>query len=341
MDCKGRNGIFCAGDAKQRNFRKDRHNGIFYLKLYNATDDEIKKYELAEKVTLNKKKKKASEVINDDLLYDSANQSVIHQLIKFQVDENDKIKTIMTADAYKDEFAMYQGQVGGKRLQYRQNIKCLIDGTTPLFYLNNSIYINVPKEDFENEDCYYKRSFKNDEYYYMNLIYKDDIDSPVAKVVIQQSDSGAGNKVDLGKPLSILVKMNEIEYDGGMAYKIKGVNYNGNFEAIVCDEKLMKVVKNLDRGDLFRYDSKAKTGEVKSIEKVYDASERKIVGINEVVGVNPYGSDDNNNFVSNLHVLHGEVQTLPDKGKYMTVAPYQYSTQEGSEGEKEVVVCNE
>ncbi len=121
----------------------------YNTKIYSVSEEEIKRYNFAEKITYNKKRIKSEEIGDQPEIFKSG--KAIPQPIKYKVDSDGNICELLTANVVKDEFCTtYGGGCGYKSFGMLFNDR-------PRFYLRpGAKVINVPKDDSDDEKCYFK-----------------------------------------------------------------------------------------------------------------------------------------------------------------------------------------
>ena len=169
---------------------------------------------------------------------------------------------------------------------------------------------------------------EHDEYYYLDEVYKDGDDSSIGKVAVKISDAAANAVVEWGQPVYMVTEVEQTLIEGEDAYIVYGMSTNGDAQVQVMDSDLFDVVRTLERGDLCRYELNPKDGKALLLEKVFDHKDMQIVK-GFMKGINPFGSSENSKtkkvgFINELHLMHGEVVDITDKGAFLTVSPYLY-----------------
>lgn len=109
--------------------------------------------------------------------------------------------------------------------------------------------------------------------------------------------------------------------------EITMVGHNGKTigeQTLICsNERQFSKIDELQRGDLFSYSLDSKTGNIKAVEKLFDAGDQRMVGDN------PSTTGNTGEYLSNRHLMHSIVIRKTDDGEFMDVSPYKYSSSDG------------
>lgn len=299
--------------------------------LYDLCNDKVKVYELAEKVIVNKSSVKPADLYSVSALYDSRNSDWKAQLIKYRLDEQGLVKEILTAGIDENEFVEIElGGYKGKSLKYRKATNVLVD-KTPVLYLNaDTVYSRVPVENYDNNDLYDKEILEDNETYKVDRAYKDNNRTMIASVVLLESE----NLLTLDEKLSISSEYTELSVvkdirevrteNDETGLKITGATGKTNiFTANIIDDELINYLKGkIDTGDLIRFNVD-NNGNIIRLQKVFDAKEALFTK-----AANPYASNSAS-YNTTFHCVHGRVVKKHDDGRFITVAPFIYSTSNG------------
>lgn len=297
------------------------------IAIYDFNKDEIKLYDLAEKVIVNKNSKKSGALDSVSALYDDGDDIWKAQVIKYSLNDKGLVKEILTAGVDENELVEVDlGGYKGKNLKYRKAINVLVD-KTPVLYMNaESVYARVPVENYKDSELYNKEILVENNTHKVDRAYKDNNRTMIASIVLLESENplSLSEKMSLSNEyteLSVIEEIREILTDDNTrALKVKGIQgKSGAFTANIIDSELVAYAKDLKAGDLIRFEVN-NSGDISRLVKIFDAGDLLFVKAQ-----NPFASNASA-YNTTLHCVHGRVVKKHDDGKFVTVAPFTYSS---------------
>ena len=318
-----------------------------YIKLYTL-DDTFERYQLADKIKFND----IGRITKTRFLeiYNEKTEQEKHEFITYKRNAEGKITEITYAETDPEV------ETEGLRVMFDEtllprsprhpylhpsgdyiNLVCRVDGNKraflkdrPVYYGDSTLYwINIPESDFGNEDNYFRKTYAHDEYVNSHRIYSMGSDTRYASMMIYYSDSSSIETVSAAAPALMVKKIKTIydEKTEEIVREITMVGHNGRTigeQTLICsNERQFSKIDELQRGDLFSYSLDSKTGNIKAVEKLFDAGDQRMVGDN------PSTTGNTGEYLSNRHLMHSIVIRKTDDGEFMDVSPYKYSSSDG------------
>ncbi len=248
------------------------------IKIYEANDT-FSKYTVSESIKINGKKYKVSKTRN--ILLDSKGETN-YQVIRYSTDEKGNLAEICTADGMVGAFTKYDiTKLGVSELQHRNGALLAYSNAGFTAFLNPGGYVAfaIPS-DRENDDGYgVIRQFNNDAKYSFDELYLRSPDSSFIDVCVQldvQVEKKFDTKGASGYMMISKIKCCTDENDE-IYYEIDGYDYLAERAYMCYDEKLFDKCKDVEKGDIVRFNFNETSGRITWIEKFYDVSEGRMV----------------------------------------------------------------
>ena len=283
-------------DAKDTNkVRIYRQDGVFT------------NYELAKNVKVNDKTMSAEKAIKNVLT--RKDDTTQNQIICFELDNDEKLKKILTRDMEKE--GMYRRTDLSGNYSYRIT-GCFLDSEKPAFWVDdNTVAFRIPRDASAEENYSVEKKFENDGWYTFNEIYTAEKDAIVAGALVNYVDSIDANelKSDSVVPVMISGVQKAIDDNREEYYLIRAVNGTSNVSFRCKNSILFDSAADLEKGDIARIETSM--GEVSAIKKVYDIKERRMVeGKAKGAGTS---------VLSECSIVHGFARSRAIEGGYFTM----------------------
>lgn len=287
----------------------------YNVKLYSVSEEEIKRYELAEKIIYNKTRIRSEKIAEQPEIYNSATEKAIPQPVKYKVDSDGKICELLTANISKDEFWVNDVESG-----YGYRSFGMLYQEKPVYYLRSGAkLINVPMDDSDDERNYFKVNFDQNKWSTVSIVCLDNADSYYATAMFVRTQNSRQMSTDAS--VSMVSDISQrLDDNDDIVWSLTLRNTGGSVSANVYDTDLYGICENLEKGDLVRAEYGGKVWQIKNLEKVFDAGELRLTEAS-----NPVGSMGSVNFY-----MHGSVSETYDSGKIIGVTPYLYSANGGT-----------
>ncbi len=299
-------------------------------RIFDFTENKLINFAFADKVSVNDVKVKEEELLKSDVtayLYDKSSGAAIMQVVRYKLNANKEITQIYTPDVVKDKLVTVYEKDDEFRVTYR-DINGSFNSNKPLFYGSHksTFWVNVPKADANATSAYYTTTFKHDDKVYLCAAYGTDETSLEADVLIRKTDTSASKTVtNVEADVLMITDIGSTVIDEDIYTSFSGATWKGDKEYYLEPGSDVADTSDYKIGDIIRVTAD-KDKRITSVERVYDCEEGMLCSGTGMYGTNPLCTSSDMAFISRSHLVHGVVEKMFDKGKYMRVRPYVYDS---------------